>query len=147
MILTHILHGLNWRCMYVNLNLLIFASCISYIPKYPKLKNISDIIDKKLKIEQPNVHSILSCQPFYKPFIERFLLMFGLLHLFKSPTRQREVLDIFMIEGEVIIQRLLLASIKVSRVKIEQYFTHSALGSQGALYLEREVIEACYNGR
>lgn len=41
--LVYLMHGLNWRCLY--------------IPKYPKLKNIMDILDRRLKIEVPALHA------------------------------------------------------------------------------------------
>ena len=41
--LAYLMHGRNWRCLY--------------IPKFPKLRNLYDILDRRLKIEVPVLHA------------------------------------------------------------------------------------------
>lgn len=100
--LAYLMHGLNWRCLY--------------IPKYPKLKNLLDILDRRLKIDVPALHaSLLPHKASWEAFLRRFLRSFGMVG---QASNKRELIDMFFIDGEVTLQRLLLNIVKVHKEAI-----------------------------
>lgn len=114
LVVNYIFNILNWRFVYQP-------------DKYPKLGNLLDMLERKLKVD-PSLRSLLESslnQALLRAFSADFLLQFGMIEVLVKhmDLEQRRLqkdkakmfIDLFMLDGEVVLQRILTQILKVSR--------------------------------
>lgn len=119
LVVNYIFTIINWRYMYLP-------------DKYPKLRNLLDMLERKLKFNnclrilfQSNLNAAM-----LRSFARDFLLQFGMLDLMASPSswnhdlkraqkdKAKMFIDIFMLDGEVVLQRMVTQLLKVCHHEI-----------------------------